>query len=619
VQIIDNQTILRKWCKMKLIRNPQYIDKVLSLFSFALILISLYIIIRDPGAKGYEISIYYNYPNYFWYLLITAIFIGQLVLILNAFFKEGSAFSWIAAIIGISMAYSILLLLPLIRGYAISGGGDAESHIGYMLDILRTGQIGPDMYPILHILGVTTLLIAGIGLNISTLLYPTIFYVIYVLFIFLTYKIVLDHRSQILIGMTIAPLLLLGYGNAAFAPNSQANALIPLIFYIFFTCSSRTNIVPFELLLVIFSIFIVFFHPLVCLIVAAFFCIVDLSRNILNYINSGSGFRIKNPSNLIGIILITFFMWQSYAYILLNSLSEIYQWLQGKMGESLVQQNMNAIEIIQPSINFLIKIFIFGYGVIFLITILSLLSILIFINAWIKKRMVFNLYNINFSIAFVFFSAFNLASFFLITGIGLGRMQPYIILSSLFLIPLASCVISENQRSQEKTKIILLILFAIFLLVLVYLSIFTVYPSPLTRLSGTHVPFAQLEGMNTFFKTRSDELQIIEWGLSTKRMYDALYGISEYKKEKNIIFYTYYSTPDHLGYTVNTRFGDYYNESKYFVLNTVGRIIYPEMYPGSEKNWRINQSDFLRLEKDISVIKFYDNKEMEVYLIHPFR
>jgi hypothetical protein len=121
--------------------------------------------------------------------------------------------------------------------------------------------------------------------------------------------------------------------------------------------------------------------------------------------------------------------------------------------------------------------------------------------------------------------------------------------------------------------------------------------------------------MDTFFKVRSEELQVMEGGISASRLEDALYGRST--RLTNVVYRTTPSIPDHFNYTSILYLGDYYEDPVYVVIGKYIRIVYPNLIPDYPERWRFNQTDFFMLENDRSVSKIYSNREIDIYLLNP--
>jgi hypothetical protein len=53
---------------------------------------------------------------------------------------------------------------------------------------------------------------------------------------------------------------------------------------------------------------------------------------------------------------------------------------------------------------------------------------------------------------------------------------------------------------------------------------------------------------------------------------------------------------------------------RYFLVNKLGRELYPKLFPDLEEYWRYNPSDFYKLEQDITVSKVYSGGDLDIYL-----
>jgi len=594
------------------------IAKILSIFSFSIILFCLYIVAHNPGVQGYEISLYDEYPAHFWHLIILSILICQIVLFINIFSENASTISWKAASIGIVLSNSILLLIPLIRRYAIYGSGDPSSHMGYMLDMMKTGYIGHNTYPIAHILGVISHYICGFGLDISMLLYPCIFYIFFILSFYLLHKVVLDCKISILIGLMLAPLLFAKHGNVSFSPQAFSNYYSIILLYLFFIRSDTLykNTSNYALLIVIAAILITFFHPLTSIFLIFTFSIYEISYRANNRFSLFSSSNIRSASYLTLIMIIIFFIWQSYARILLGTFKRVIAWLNEEAaGTSAFESYSQQISEFQPDLTYLLSSFIYVYGLWLIYMLMCAISILIILNAWRNRRLRINLYLLTFSVGFIICSASYIVSQFLVTGTGYVRVGHYAVVFSLLLIPMAMGHLIKIYKNNARSLKLILVSFFLLTSCITYLTVYSVYLSPITKSSGQQVTDSQLVGMDTFFKVRSEELQVMEGGISASRLEDALYGRST--RLTNVVYRTTPSIPDHFNYTSILYLGDYYEDPVYVVIGKYIRIVYPNLIPDYPERWRFNQTDFFMLENDRSVSKIYSNREIDIYLLNP--
>lgn len=598
--------------------NRLEIAKVLSILSFIIILLCLYIIAQNPGVRGYEISLYNEYPTYLWYLIILCILICQVVLIIEVFSENVSPISWKAACFGIVLSNSILLLIPLIRRYTIYGSGDVCTHMGYMLDIIQTGFIGANAYPITHISGVISHEICGFDLNISMLLYPVIFYLLFIFSFYLLYRIILGCRTAILIGMMIAPLLFAGNGNIAFAPQVLANYYAIFLLYLFLVRSnpSYKNITKYSILTVLTAICITFLHPLTSIFLIVTFSIYEILYRMNNRFDLFTSTHVRSGSYLILIILIIFFIWRSYAKILFSTFKSVIAWLNEEaIGTSKSEYYSNLISEFKPDLIYLLSAFLYAYGLWLMYMLMGSISILIILNAWRNRELKIHLNALTLSIGFIINSGFYFISQFVISGTGYARVGHYAVVFSLLLIPMAVGYLLKKYRLN--LKILRSILVSLFVLTscITYLSVYTIYMSPITKSAGQHTPDSMFVGMATFFEIRSEELRIMEGGISVYRFKDALYGRS--KSLTNVEYRRTPSIPDHFNYTSILCFGDYYEDPVYAVIAKSIKIFYLNVIPDYPERWRFNQTDFFMLENDKSVSKVYSNRELDVYLLNP--
>lgn len=590
------------------------ITKVISIFSFFLMLFCLYVIDQSPGVRGYEISIYDEYPTYLWYLVIFCILSFQIVLFLSVFPGTDRSISWKAACIGMALLNSILLFIPLIRRYAIYGSGDPATHMGYMLDILQTGQINLNMYPIIHILGVIYHLICGFNLNISMFIIPTIFYILYAMSFYMLFKITFNSENLSCIGMMLAILLYGSYSNnnIMFFPQGQSNSFIPFVLYLFFSRFLVDKGAEHTILLLISAFFITFFHPLTCLVIIFIFCIYELSHRIIKYYKADINLDNKSSFNIIAIMLVVFFMWQSYARVFLGSFFRVFMWLYENSEESsMFEHYSEKISDFSPDISFLISGFIYKYGLWLLLMLMGIISVLIMLKIQSDKNHFLETHYIPVSIMIIIFFIIYVSSQFMVQGTGYSRVGYNAVIFSILLIPTAIWHIIINKQNPRRALYI--ITFLLLISCINYLTVFTLYMAPISKSSGQHLSDSQLIGVNTFFEKRCEELKIIEGGVFVYRIKDALYGKST--KLKNVEVRKNESIPFHFGYTESNNFGDLYEESLYVVISSRLKIVYPNIFPEYPDTWKFNQKDFCMLENDDSVSKIYTNNEISIYLL----
>lgn len=597
--------------------DDSHVGKVLSILMFTIICLLSIIILVTPPATTYEISIYSVYPFYFWFLVIVSLFSGITILI-RSYLNENERNNWIFGFVGILITNFILLSLPLIRNYFIFGRGDILSHIGYMKNILITGYIGSDMYPILHILGVDTFLISNINLNRVTMIFPVLFSLFYIISFYLLFKQFFEDKDVIL-GMVISSILLFSFFQTVFMPNAEALLLIPFFLYCYFSSRKSNNKFAFAIITVILASFMTFLHPLISVTLILMLLIIEVSNSIYSKFYSKFKSKIRNPYTLITIITIIFFMWQSYAYLLVQSLKNVFNWLIGESGETQLQTYSSVISYGKPNLTDLLITIFNTYGQWIIITLISLIVILYLI----RNRNKLNFVNIFSSLGFLFFVFWSALTISFVYIFGFGRTYALAVIMATFLVfAFMKLVLSNKNRTINKKGVKAAIL-CLILLPLLFFSTFNLYNSPLVKTPNEQVTASEYYGMQTFFENRNANFYTYEFGLSQKRFNDAIYGT--YDKNQSIekqlhvnrknVRYTNTTPIDHFGYGNYTSIADYYNKTSYLLINDLGKETYPEIYPQYVDKWRFTPNDFSKLNVDQGASLICDNGNLEIYLI----
>ena len=144
-----------------------------------------------------------------------------------------------------------------------------------------------------------------------------------------------------------------------------------------------------------------------------------------------------------------------------------------------------------------------------------------------------------------------------------------------------------------------------------YFSTFNLYFSPITKLNNEQVTETEINGMTWFFDHRNEEMLIHEMGVTQSVFHTAIFGRA--MSSKNIRYGECTQPVDHFDYVNKTLLGDYYEDQIYLLISTLGRLYYPEVHPKYEEHWRFTADDFCKLEKDNTILRIYDNGNVNIY------
>jgi len=558
-----------------------------------------------------------------------SLLIGQLIIIRNAVLEDWSN-SWVFGFITILATDVILLFLPMVRGYLIYGRGDVLTHIGYVKDMLNSGHVyTSNIYPVEHILTITIYGITNIGIGALTIIIPAILFLLFVLWYALFILQVFERKVALLI-LPISALPLFGTGTIFYAPNMLSFYFMPFLLYVLSNAELEINQTKYkyEYMTILFLAIIcmLFFHPITFLYLIAIILLFYATKVASNkfYKEKKSYhhfFSIKS-----GIIFLLGLIIASYTIYSSNPLlkSKFKQLLSNFFGlNPLLHYYTSILQSYDIRIVDIMKIFVCKFSKLFILAISSTILIIYYLTKYFRKfrknnstkERIENLslpshrYLIFFVMGFIFFSIWGLANMF-IHFLSFTRVFRFII---FFSVPLTGFLFYISNKKYKKAKFI----FIGVLILLTCISIIGLFSSHWAGELNSQVSHGEYEGMYWFLEHRDDHLLIYEQGPPQFRFYDAIYGTTDTIHRKNILRSSATRIPDHFGYHSNIGLaGQLYEKDTYFVISTVGKFFYENMYPQYKDYWRFVPPDYKKFENsDVSANKIYTDGELECFEI----
>ena len=589
------------------------LNRILTLIGISLTLFSLLIILITPSVANFEFSIYDAYPFIFWLALFAAIITGSGILLINGLLKEQCNYHWIFGIFIIVLADSILLFMPLIRGYLNYKNGDTLVHIGWMKDIIHTGYVSSsNIYPIDHILGVVLNFFTGLSFLEITMIIPVLFSLFFIISFYLLSTVIFSKPSERLFLLAIASVLILGINHMVFTPNFQANMLLPFYLYLLFKSNISNGNRIFSLLLVITCTLLVFFHPLITILIILIFLIWKIASWCQKKLDIIGTFNV-NVNGLIFLMITLFLSWSTYLYLVTKTAEPIIGKITGSSESvSEFQNYSDLLSRVNVDITYLVRLILNTYGQSIVLGTLSLICFIYLLVKVIKNEKISNIQLFSSICFFIFFIA-SILMFFINSVFGFTRIFFCVLIFSIILISSTWFQMATDLKINIiLTRIITLAILA----AVIWFSMFNLYLSPITKSLNQQVSKSEYFGMNSFFQYRDESYQILEFGISQERMYDALYGREYPRINVGYIPLGYNGMPpNHFGYKSGSSLGAEYKETMYFLLTDQGKFYSAIMYPEFRQQWRFNPEDFERLNYDASVQKIYNNGNLVVRLI----
>jgi len=315
------------------------------------------------------------------------------------------------------------------------------------------------------------------------------------------------------------------------------------------------------------------------------------------------------------IMIVIFSFWSTYLIMIVNVIKPLTASLLGTDEiKSELMSKLDLITMVDLDISSLINLGLLTYGIYLILSLITLFSIaylfyLHFINkAKIRRFQFFAI------ICFIAFCVCGTVVFLKLDLFGMKRIMNFSLIFSLLIISSTIFIMFDEVRNSTYVKkSMILTTTIIFLIILVYLSIFSLHLSPIIKQSHQQVTEGNYIGMKNFFETRDSKIPILEYGVSQMRYHDSIYGRNS--PYTNIRYGEMTRPIDHFGYNVSHDLGSNYDEEQYIILTKEGRYFYDNMYPEFPDKWRFTDQDFQMLETDPTVERIYSNENLTLYQI----
>jgi len=595
------------------------LTKILAIMAFVFTGLALYTIAITPPATGYELDIYKAYPTYFWSFLIASLACGICILVRHAFFGGKSSW-WLIGLLVVIFSNLIILTLPAFRGYAMFGREDALSHLGFMKDILITGHIGENYYPMIHILGVSILDIAGLSSRAVSVLTCALFSIIYIINIYLLASIISRNRGQAILVTAFASPMIYSYFHLDLHPSFSSVFMIPLLLYLYHRREKFSfDKVQWAILALILAFHIVFHHPITGLFVVAMFLSFGLSsilhRLAASYKKSGlaeTTWLGRNYGGLSLIMFISFFMWYFSSVSIGQTFKKVWEWLFHQVGYSTYQEYVQVLGHTTASPSEIAKYLLNNYGAIFIYFLVSLVA-LIFILKWsLSKRKKVDAVIFTYGILTI---VAGLSALFFYLGffqpLNIFRGAVFLILMSVILNGLVVYELAGEESFSPTGKVIIAFT-ALVIIGAAIVGVLNVYRSPRIELWNEQVTRYEIEGTSWLIGHNDGQTPIQSFLVKVYRFKDLELGCQQ---PSNAIV-NQGPIPPHFGYDINDSAAETFGfQDRYLVTSEID-IKYPMSFPEYRRHYQYTEGDFAELNSDSTVSKIYANGELEVWEVY---
>lgn len=571
----------------------------------------------------FEVSIYGGIDKTLWMVPIFCLIFSCILIIYSIIDNEINAnFYWIGLLL-IFLINSVIILLPLIKGYYGYGRADVLTHMGHIVDIGLTHHVDENsrnIYPISHILAYTLSQILNIDYKTVIVFLPFFYSILYTLNICVLAAQIFESNTYIKLSTLFSSVLLFANYQTALFPQAFSMFMLPLFYYIYFNVKRTT--VNFSLLFVIFSITYPFFHP----ITTAIFVFSLLLMNGLQYtyirlFNNQPCLRFSYNSMLIlSVVFISWMMQNRWFWI--GRVREISTFLSGELARvSDIQTSLDTANKAQ-SLGYNVYDLIFktfwGQAIYLIITIFAFVKI---IKCAKKNPEVGKIYILSgFFIMPLAIQLIKMAGIDVLEFNITRLIQVMLILTPIYVGFLFGSSLKSNSKMFK--SLVLLIAICMFTSS-AYVGIFNVHRSPYILQSNDQFTESEVKAINWFYETKSSNTTFITLGTDIFRFADLLYGRETGRLSR--FYNTELPFPPHLGYNNTNSLGQslpndanlsqylYKMEGNpYLILSTRGEYLYKYILT---KSPTLNTDDFSKLEPDTSLIKVYNNENIKIFIV----
>ncbi|AKB23627.1 hypothetical protein MSMTP_0158 [Methanosarcina sp. MTP4] len=572
--------------------------KIVPILSFVFSFMAL-VLISSSKVNGYEHSIYSGTPNFsFIFLILSTIFGVYLILT-----QENPNFIfWRLGYLNILLNNVILILLPVLKGYAFNERSDVLTHIGYVIDINTIGHFDSDnFYPITHILLSEISQVANLQAITTFRLSPSIFYVIFALNMYFFAKSIFEDNRIISMVVASSSILFLGKYQTMIVPNGICNMFFPLVLAIYFK-NFEVKATKFAIPLVLFLIVFPFFHPLSSLALILAFITIEISKYVLSKFTSCNKVTITH----ILILSLTFITWISSYVVWSRSVRGVFNKLSNEITATPIDAMVTDLTKINITLLDFIELFIRLYGITILYILFSFIGIYYIAICIHNKDNTY--YKISIlALCLIFFLIFCILMLFIPLGFSPLRIVTYINIISLVVGSFGLFKLSKQKIKNQ---------YLVFLLLLIPLTIgiFNIYDSPLVMKPNPQITSEEYCGWGWFFDHKEEHIQVR--GIMSSqpyRFFDFLHGFEGRLNRKDVNPQAP-SVPDHFSYNESSQIGDSYTNPIYIPLSTYDKKLYVDVW---NMVGRYNETDFELLERDESAFLFYSSNGFDVWYITP--
>jgi hypothetical protein len=562
--------------------------------------------------EAYELSIYAGTPLAFW-LGAGAALLASIVVGLRAEGRSRRLGLFLGGLATLSVAS-----LPVIRSFYFYGAGDSLTHLGWAKDIAAGKLSVLDLlYPGTHTIAVFLSDLTGMRLERAILVMVMTFVAVFLLFVPLaTWAVSRDKRATTLAafaGLLFLPLNNLSVFNMSH-PTTQAIMFAPLMLYLaalYLTRADRENLfvgTPTGVLLAVASVAVVLVHPQQAANVLVVFGVI-LGLQLLARLVGGHATEHRTFAFQTAFIVGVFLLWAPrHERANTASSSLVTMLLDGPQIGADVTQRTTSLAAIGGSVEMLfVKLFLVSLVFCVLVGLLVLAGVLGRLDDSRDVTTFVRYFGVALVPLVVLFGAYFFVSYELLHFRQLGFVMMIVTILGAVALARGTEKLSTRFSARSAHAVV-----GVAIVLMLALSMATVYQSPYIYKSSNHVTETHIDGYETAFEQRGSAPFIGVRGPG-ERYSDAVLGYEE-SRERGLTVGGLYTHDEHPAVNQNFR-GDYIarNFGGHYLATTnrdYQRDV--EVYDG----FRFDEKGFRSLDSSPGLNRVQANGGLQMYLIN---
>lgn len=496
--------------------------------------------------------------------------------------------------ISLLLSNFLAISIPLFKNYYLWSPGDPLTHVANIRGVIYSNTISVYAYPALSSLSSVVINTSQVTPRSLTLFLPNIIYFLFAVGMYVLLRYYSDYEFSVAIGITI--VLSTSFGINIFDPARLSYSLVPIIIFSL-SLLNEFKKKEFAIITTLFLAALIPFHPLTAGITLLLFSLYMITYSYGSSVPQAV--EAASIALIIGAVMELYWI-QQFRRTVMIIVSFI-----GFFNESSSSDGANYASLIaraSPDLTLIAQMLLLRFGGIVINGLGALSSVVLLLNA----RRKYDQNNIFIGLSFALILLLSIASLFIFFFSPFRFLSLIKIFSVVSITLFLDVIFSHNDiYGSYKTRCYIKNLMYLVVILVVVISLLSVYPSPqFTKQQNGQVTEQHVKSTEWIYRHNHNPgvINLDYLGPAAKRLDTYVhYGDNTGDVIKRI-------PPAHFGYENPTR-------PTYLQISQKGKNFYPSVYPEFRHLWNFYPKDFASLNNQASVNQIYSSGDVGIYRI----